>query len=99
MSAQETAALRFPVPFWPYGQIAAVVFMAAVMELLGFQESTRIALVVGVVWLALLAVVHVLWVRRRRPGPQPVLAGGTTAMGNTPDGDLAGLEGPAHAPR
>ncbi|MGW0813093.1 amino acid permease [Streptomyces viridiviolaceus] len=98
MSAEETAALRFPVPFWPYGQIAAIVFMAAVMALLGFQESTRIALVVGVVWLALLAVVHVLWVRRR-PGPRPVSAGETTATGNTPDGDLAGLEGPAHAPR
>jgi histidine transporter len=98
MSAAQTASLKFPAPFWPYGQIAAIVFMAAVMVLLGFHESTRVALVVGAVWLALLAGVHALWVRPRRPGPRPVVATEERAAG-TPEGDLAGLEGPAGAPR
>ncbi|MGW8375170.1 amino acid permease [Streptomyces sp. ODS28] len=64
MSAEEQAALKFPAPFWPYGQIATLVFMAGVMVVLGVYESTRVALVVGVVWLALLTAVYFLWVRR-----------------------------------
>ncbi|MFF9455729.1 amino acid permease [Streptomyces flaveolus] len=98
MSAEERASLRFPAPFWPYGQIAAIVFMAAVMVLLAFDGSTRIALVVGAVWLALLAGVHALRVRPRRPDAQPVSAAEKTP-GPTPDGDGAGLEEPARAPR
>ncbi|NEY33341.1 amino acid permease [Streptomyces sp. PRKS01-65] len=98
LSAAEAASLKFPAPFWPYGQIAAIVFMAAVMVLLGFHESTRVALIVGAVWLALLAGVHALWVRPRRPGPPPAAAGRESET-RTPDGDLAGLEGPAGAPR
>jgi histidine transporter len=66
--------------------------------LLGFHESTRVALVVGAVWLALLAGVHALWVRPHRPGPRPVAASRESGAG-TPDGDLAGLEGPAGTPR
>ncbi|MGW1253762.1 amino acid permease [Streptomyces sp. NPDC002513] len=98
MSAEETAALKFPAPFWPYGQIAAIVFMTAVLVLLGFQESTRVALVVGAVWLALLASVYALWVRPRRPAPRPGTVREQTA--DTPrDADLANLEGPAGVPR
>ncbi|MFE2375457.1 amino acid permease [Streptomyces sp. NPDC059398] len=72
MSRDEQSALRFPVPWWPYGQIAAIVFMAGVLVVLGFYGSTRVALVVGVVWLALLAGIHTLWVGPRlaaRPDP------------------------------
>ncbi|MEU9592268.1 amino acid permease [Streptomyces sp. NPDC048193] len=91
MTAEERASLRFPVPFWPYGQIAAIVFMAAVMVLLAFDSSTRIALVVGAVWLALLGGVHALWVRPRRTGPGPVSATERTA-GALREGDPEGLE-------
>ncbi|MFG3157936.1 amino acid permease [Streptomyces sp. NPDC048219] len=98
MTAEERASLRFPVPFWPYGQIAAIVFMAAVMVLLAFDSSTRIALVVGAVWLALLGGVHALWVRPRRTGPWPVSATERTA-GALREGDPEGLEEPARAPR
>ncbi|MEV7796625.1 amino acid permease [Streptomyces sp. NPDC087512] len=94
MSAEETAALKFPAPFWPYGQIAAIVFMAAVMVLLGFQESTRVALVVGVVWLALLAGLHALCVRPRLSAGQPAATAERTA-----EEDLAELKGPAGTPR
>ncbi|MFF8381493.1 amino acid permease [Streptomyces sp. NPDC015661] len=82
MSAEETAALKFPAPFWPYGQIITLVFMAAVLVLLGVHESTRVALEVGVVWLALLTGVYFLAVRRRGgTDPQPVrtTAGDATA--------------------
>ncbi|MFJ8542486.1 amino acid permease [Streptomyces sp. NPDC093586] len=98
MSAEERASLKFPVPFWPYGQIAAIVFMAAVMVLLAFDGSTRIALVVGAVWLALLGGVHALWIRPRQPGPQPVSATEGTGCAS-PDGDAASTEEPARAPR
>ncbi|WP_052868633.1 amino acid permease [Streptomyces niger] len=65
MPEQETAELAYKVPFWPYGQIIAMVFMAAVMVLLAFSTETRVALIVGAVWLALLSVVHFLWLRPR----------------------------------
>ncbi|MFD4263803.1 amino acid permease [Streptomyces sp. NPDC058534] len=94
MSAEETASLKFPAPLWPYGQIVAIVFMAAVMVLLGFHEGTRIALVVGAVWLALLAGVYTLCVRPRRSGPQPMTATEHRAD-KVPDGVLTNPEGPA----
>ncbi|MCX5536378.1 amino acid permease [Streptomyces sp. NBC_00006] len=84
MSAEESAALKFPAPFWPYGQIITLLFMVAVLVLLGFHESTRVALEVGAVWLVLLTVVYVLWVRHRTgTDPQSVPAGaeaGTTSQ-------------------
>ncbi|MFE7351627.1 amino acid permease [Streptomyces sp. NPDC057543] len=74
MTPQEATALKFPAPFWPYGQLAAIAFMIGIMIVLGFYDSTRIALVVGVVWLALLTAVHHLWMRPRRPRPEPPTA-------------------------
>lgn len=74
MTPQEATALKFPAPFWPYGQVAAIAFMIGIMIVLGFYDSTRIALVVGVVWLALLTGVHHLWMRPRRPRPEPPTA-------------------------
>ncbi|MET7517434.1 hypothetical protein ABZS88_28880 [Streptomyces sp. NPDC005480] len=65
MSAQEVAALKYPAPFWPYGQIITVAFMVGVVVLLAFSDSTRIALLVGGVWLALMTCVYYLWLRPR----------------------------------
>lgn len=84
MTPEETAALKFPAPFWPYGQIAAIVFMVGVVVLLGFYDGTRTALVVGVVWLALLAGVYALWVRPRLSGPE--------AAGKRAEEDFAELD-------
>ncbi|MGI5471347.1 amino acid permease [Streptomyces sp. CA-132043] len=69
MSREEVAGLAYKVPFWPYGQIIAMVFMTAVLVLLAFSASTRIALIVGAVWLVLLSVVHFLWLRPRSAAP------------------------------
>ncbi|MGW1005545.1 amino acid permease [Streptomyces sp. NPDC002520] len=65
MSREEQAALKYPAPFWPYGQIVAIAFMVGVLVLLAFSDSTRVALIVGAVWLALLSGVYVLWARPR----------------------------------
>ncbi|MFJ6748039.1 MULTISPECIES: amino acid permease [unclassified Streptomyces] len=86
MSPEESAALTYPVPLWPYGQFAAIAFMAAVMVLLAFYDSTRIALVVGAVWLALLTAVHHFWVRPRtgRGSGAMAASGAEEAPGETP---------------
>ncbi|AQA23534.1 amino acid permease family protein [Rhodococcus sp. MTM3W5.2] len=66
MSAEETAELKFPVPFWPYGQMLAIAFLVFVIVVLAFSADTRVALVVGAVWLILLTLAYVRFVR-----PQP----------------------------
>jgi histidine transporter len=70
MTPQESAALKFPAPFWPYGQIVTLLFMTAVLVLLGLHESTRVALEVGAVWLALLTALFYL-TGRGRAGTEP----------------------------
>ncbi|CAB3661174.1 amino acid permease [Achromobacter pestifer] len=72
MSAEEVRALKFPVPFWPAGPIAAIVFMLFVFGVLGYFPRTQAALAVGVVWIALLCVAYRMWVHPNRP------AGGVT---------------------
>ncbi|WP_223281269.1 amino acid permease [Streptomyces antnestii] len=68
MSAEEQAKLKYPAPFWPYGQIVTIAFMVGVLVLLAFSSDTRVALLVGVVWLALLSGLYYLWGRPRKPG-------------------------------
>ncbi len=78
MSAEEVAALKFPVPFWPAGPIAAILFMLFVFGVLGYFPGTQAALAVGVVWIALLCVAYRLWVHPNRPSggiPVPVAQG------------------------
>lgn len=79
----ELAPSEFPSPLWPAASVAAIAFLALVVVLLGWFEATRVALVVGGVWIALLAAAYALWVRgdgRRRPAlrdetsPVPVVA-------------------------
>ncbi|CAM3949928.1 amino acid permease [Tsukamurella strandjordii] len=62
MPADEQAALKFPVPLWPYGQLVAIGFLLFVTVLMAFQSDTRIALIVGFVWLAFLAAAYAVWV-------------------------------------
>ncbi|GAA2384558.1 MULTISPECIES: amino acid permease [Gordonia] len=64
MSAEEQAELKFPVPLWPYGPIAAIAFLLFVFGILAYYPDTRVAIIVGVVWLALLTLAYQLWVRR-----------------------------------
>ncbi|GAB4098008.1 amino acid permease [Sinomonas halotolerans] len=64
------APSEFPSPLWPAASVAAMAFLALVLVLLGWFESTRVALAVGGAWIGLLAAAYALWVRgdgRRRP--------------------------------
>ena len=71
LSGPEAAALHFPVPFWPYGQVFAIAFMLFIFIVLGVFPDTRLALFVGMGWLALLSVAYWLWARPARSGRQP----------------------------
>ena len=56
-------ASEFGVPFWPAASYAALAFMVFIVVLLGVMPGTRVALVVGAVWIALLFAAYRLWVR------------------------------------
>lgn len=63
MSAERAAALRFPVPLWPYAQIITIAFLVFVFVVLAFSADTRLALYVGAAWIGLLSVLYLLRVR------------------------------------
>lgn len=63
MSQSEIEALHFPVPLGNVGQMCAVVFMLFVFVVLGAFPDTRLALYVGVGWLALLSLAYWIWIR------------------------------------
>jgi histidine transporter len=64
LSTSEVSARAFPVPLWPAGQILTMVFMVFVFVVMAFADDTRLALVVGAVWLAVLCGLY--WVHRRK---------------------------------
>ena len=63
MTKEQVAELKFPVPFWPYAPAAAIVFMLFVFGVLGYFPDTQAALMVGAVWIVLLIVAYLLWVK------------------------------------
>ena len=64
MSKEEATTLKFPVPFWPLAPALTIAFMAFVIALLGYFEDSRVALAVGVVWMAFLTLAWWMWVRK-----------------------------------
>lgn len=66
MTPEQRKALAFPVPFWPLAPILTIIFMTFVVGLLGFFPQTRVALYVGVVWIVLLGIAYLIWVRKPR---------------------------------
>ncbi|BCX65725.1 amino acid permease [Pseudomonas izuensis] len=63
MSAEQVKQLKFPVPFWPYAPMAAIAFMLFIFGVLGYFPDTQAALIVGVVWIALLVLAYLTWVK------------------------------------
>ncbi|RQO58890.1 amino acid permease [Pseudomonas sp. KBW05] len=63
MTREQVAELKFPVPFWPYAPAAAIVFMLFVFGVLGYFPDTQAALLVGAVWIVLLVLAYLLWVK------------------------------------
>lgn len=68
LSPQEVSQLSFPVPWWPVAPALATIFMLFVIGLLGYFEDSRIALYVGLVWVAFLTLAYWLWVRKKGGG-------------------------------
>jgi histidine transporter len=68
MTPQEVSKLSFPVPWWPVAPALATIFMLFVIGLLGYFEDSRIALYVGLVWVAFLTLAYWLWVRKKGGG-------------------------------
>lgn len=58
LSVEEKAKIKFKAPFWPYGSYIALAFLIMVVILMGFFPDTRIALIVGPLWLLLLVAVY-----------------------------------------
>ncbi|MBW1249966.1 amino acid permease [Pseudomonas tolaasii] len=63
MTKEQVAELKFPVPFWPYAPAAAIVFMLFVFGVLSYFPDTQAALLVGAVWIVLLVIAYLLWVK------------------------------------
>lgn len=54
----ECGRLILRVPFYPYASSLALAFLALVTVLMAYFPDTRIALLVGPLWLVLLAVLY-----------------------------------------
>ncbi|MFC0190478.1 amino acid permease [Fictibacillus aquaticus] len=58
LSPAEKASLKFKAPFYPYGSYIALAFLGLVVGLMAYFPETRIALLVGPLWLAGLTAVY-----------------------------------------
>lgn len=58
MSLEEKQGLTFKMPFFPITSYFALAFLVFVMVVLGFSPDTRIALIVGPIWIILLVVLY-----------------------------------------
>lgn len=58
MSVEEKQGLTFKMPFFPITSYLALAFLVFVMVVLGFSPDTRIALIVGPIWIILLVVLY-----------------------------------------
>ncbi len=56
MTKEAQKSLAYQIPFWPVGPFVAIVFMVFIIALLGVFDDTQAALVVGVIWVVLLAI-------------------------------------------
>lgn len=60
LGKKETAQLKYKVPFFPYTSYIALAFLAFVVVIMAYSADTRIAVIVGPLWLGLLTAVYFL---------------------------------------
>lgn len=87
MKREDAAAgtkTEFPVPFWPFASYATLVFIVFVIMMIGVVPGTRPALIVGLIWVAVLWAGYVLFVRGKNRAP--LIAEDDT------EAELAGME-------
>ncbi|PHM35697.1 amino acid permease [Xenorhabdus innexi] len=65
MSAEDVKGLKFPVPMWPIAPVITIVFMSAIILLLGFFEQTRDALYIGSGWVIILILAYFLSIKKK----------------------------------
>jgi AAT family amino acid transporter len=58
LSEEEKKALKFKMPFFPYGNYIALAILIFVVGIMAYFPDTRIALIVGPCWLALLTAIY-----------------------------------------
>ncbi|WP_175685618.1 amino acid permease [Burkholderia anthina] len=65
LSADTIARLPIRVPFYPLGSFIALAFLALVVVLMAFSPDTRVALVIGPVWIVLLGIAYAVFYANR----------------------------------
>ena len=58
LSTEEKKALKFKMPFFPYGSYIALAILIFVVGIMAYFPDTRIALIVGPLWLVLLTAIY-----------------------------------------
>ncbi|QGU01750.1 Proline-specific permease ProY [Corynebacterium kalinowskii] len=64
MTATQAAELKFPVPFWPYGQYFAIAFIIFTFGIMVWQPDFHMALIAGIVFTVVMTGLY--FVRRSR---------------------------------
>lgn len=64
LSKEEINKLDFPMFGFPIAPIIATIFMVFVILMIGYFPSTRPALYVGGIWLVLLGIAYLFWVKK-----------------------------------
>ena len=70
LTPEELEQSQFRVPLWPWGSWLAVAFIVFVMVLLAWFPASRVAITVGIVWLAILSGTYLWNTRTTRNGRQ-----------------------------
>ncbi|MFC5740120.1 amino acid permease [Dyella tabacisoli] len=70
LTAAERDGLVFRMPFYPYGSWIALAFLVLVIGLMAYFPDTRVALIVGPLWLVLLTVLYRVLGLAARPQPE-----------------------------
>ena len=71
LSADKIARLPIRVPFYPLGSFVALGFLVLVVVLMAFTPDTRVALVIGPVWIVLLGITYALFYANRPAASVP----------------------------
>lgn len=75
LTPEATAALRFRMPLFPYGNYLVLAFLALLVVVMGFSPGYRLALVVGPLWLGGLYLAHRVQLARAGASPEATTVG------------------------
>ncbi|PUA38439.1 amino acid permease [Paenibacillus elgii] len=70
LSADQAAKLIYKMPLAPFSSYVVLAFLVFVVGIMAYSPDTRIALVVGPIWYAILLVVY--YVKKKKTPPRPV---------------------------